>query len=240
MNSVTTVIGDALRAYGVQPDPVAMERFQAYHQLFVERNRLMDLSNVPDGEMPRRHYVDSILPLLRYPGLVCPGESILDVGSGAGLPGVPLAIYLPEHPVALLESNGRRCDFLREVIGKLALNHVQVIECRAETAGRDVQFREKFDITVSRAVAALPELLEYMLPLTRTGGKALCWKGRRAEEEIAAAAEAAQKLGGAELTALPYGTDGEESLLIRADKRAATPDAYPRRVGIPHKRPIGG
>ena len=238
MSRVTTVLEAVFHECQIQTDPAVMERFEAYHQFLVERNRLMDLSNVPDDEMPRRHYVDSILPVLRYPGLVGPEDSILDVGSGAGLPGVPLAIYLPDHPVALLESNGRRCDFLREVIERLGLSHVHVLECRAETAGRDARYREAFDVTVSRAVAALPELLEYMLPMTRVGGRALCWKGRRADEEISAAAPAALKLGDAVLTALYYGISEEDSVLVRADKHAPTPDSYPRRVGIPHKRPI--
>ena len=104
--------------------------------------------------------------------------------------------------------------------------------------GRDERCRECFDVAVSRAVAALPELLEYMLPFVRTGGRTLCWKGRRAEEEMAAAAHAAEVLGDAVLTALPYGENDLESVLIVAQKHRNTPDAYPRRVGIPHKRPI--
>ena len=138
----------------------------------------------------------------------------------------------------LLEANGRRCDFLREVIEQLELTEACVIEGRAETMGRDGRCRECFDVVVSRAVAALPELLEYMLPFVRTGGRALCWKGRRAEEEMAAAAHAAEVLGDAVLTAFPYGENDLESVLIVAEKRRNTPDAYPRRVGIPHKRPI--
>ena len=238
MSYVTAVLTEVLNAAGVSADALAMERFEAYHRLLTGRNRLMDLSNVPDEEMPSRHYADSILPLVRCPGLIATGESVLDVGSGAGLPGVPLAIMLPECRVSLLEANGRRCDFLRDVIGELGLK-ADVIEARAETAGQDPAYRERYDVTVSRAVAGLPELLEYMLPLTRVGGRALCWKGRRAEEELAASDKAARTLGEAALTVLPYGISGQESVLIRAEKRAGTPAAYPRRTGIPHKRPLG-
>jgi 16S rRNA (guanine527-N7)-methyltransferase len=157
--------------------------------------------------------------------------------SGAGLPGVPLAILMPEQAICLLEANSRRCDFLRSVLERLALPHASVLESRAETAGQDPRWRERFDITVSRAVAALPELLEYMLPLTRPGGRALCWKGRKAQEELTAARPAAQKLGDARLTLLPFGAE-QDSCLIIADKQGPTPAQYPRRNGIPHKRPI--
>ena len=238
MGEVTRILTEAFTACGAEASMETLERFELYHRLLTERNRLMDLSNVPDGEMPRRHYLDSILPILRYPDLIGAEDSILDVGSGAGLPGIPLAILRPNQPVTLLEANGRRCDFLREVIERLGLSHAAVLEARAETAGRDEGHRERYDVTVSRAVAALPELLEYMLPLTRVGGKALCWKGKKAEEEMALSAPAALQLGRAALTAFPYGQAEGDGVLIRAEKQAPTPANYPRRTGIPHKRPI--
>ena len=238
MSEVTRILTEAFTACGAEAQPETLERFELYHRLLTERNRLMDLSNVPDGEMPRRHYLDSILPILRYPDLIGAEDSILDVGSGAGLPGIPLAILRPDQPVTLLEANGRRCDFLREVIEQLGLSRAAVLEARAETAGRDEGHRERYDVTVSRAVAALPELLEYMLPLTCVGGKALCWKGKKAEEEMALSASAALQLGGAVLSAFPYGQAEGEGVLILAEKQAPTPANYPRRTGIPHKRPI--
>lgn len=238
MNDVRTVLKAAFEGCGLRADPDMLERFELYHRLLTERNRMMDLSNVPDEEMPRRHYLDSILPILQYPALIGEEDSILDVGSGAGLPGIPLAILKPCQPVTLLEANGRRCDFLREVISQLGLPLAGVLEARAETAGRDMKHRERYHVTVSRAVAALPELLEYMLPLTCVGGRALCWKGRKAEEEIAVSVSAAAVLGNASLTPFPYGDGLEESVLIRAEKQSGTPEMYPRRTGIPHKRPI--
>ena len=237
MSRVSEVLIRAFDAWEYTAEPSVLERFEGYHRLLTGRNRMMDLSNVPDEEMPERHYADSVLPILMHRELIRPGDTVLDVGSGAGLPGIPLAILLPDCGFVLLEANGRRCAFLREVAEELGLTNVRVLESRAEAAGRDEQYREKCDVTVSRAVAGLPELLEYMLPLTKVGGQALCWKGRRAEEEMQAAARAAAVLGGAELTALPYG-QAEESTLVRAQKRAATPASYPRREGIPHKRPI--
>ena len=237
MSLVTEVLTRLFEACQYTAGPSVLERFEGYHRLLTGRNRMMDLSNVPDAEMPERHYADSVLPLLMHRELIRPGDTVLDVGSGAGLPGIPLAILLPDCGFVLLEANGRRCAFLREVVEELGLSNVRVLESRAETAGRDGQYREKCDVTVSRAVAGLPELLEYMLPLTKVGGQALCWKGRRAEEEMRAAVRAAELLGGAELTALPYGPAGE-SILVCAEKRAATPAVYPRREGIPHKRPI--
>ena len=237
MNDIFRMLSDALTQAQWPGQAMAMERFEAYHALLTAQNRLMDLTNVPDDEMPERHYLDSIRPVLLDSSLIRRGETLLDVGSGAGLPGVPLAILMPEQAICLLEANSRRCDFLRSVLERLALPHASVLESRAETAGQDPRWRERFDITVSRAVAALPELLEYMLPLTRPGGRALCWKGRKAQEELTAARPAAQKLGDARLTLLPFGAE-QDSCLIIADKQGPTPAQYPRRNGIPHKRPI--
>ncbi len=238
MSHVSDTLRAAFLARGTAPDPVMLERFEQYHALLVAENAKMDLTNVPESMMPERHYLDSLLPLLIRPALIAGDARVLDVGSGAGFPGLPIAILRPDQPVTLLEANGRRCDFLRRAADRLGLKAVSVLETRAEAAGRAPGTREQFDATVSRAVAGLSELLEYMLPLTRPGGRALCWKGRRAEEEAAGAAEAARILGGATLTRLCYGEGSTEGQLIVAEKTAPTLSVYPRRAGIPHKRPL--
>ena len=238
MNRITAELERLFRQAGAEPDPAALERFEAFHSLLTERNRMMDLTSVPEEEMPRRHYLDSVLPLLLEPALIAPTVRIMDVGSGAGFPGVPLAILRPEQPIALLEATGRRCDFLSDVIERLHLDQVRVVPMRAEEAGRRPEHRERYDVTVSRAVAALNELLEYMLPLTAVGGKALCWKGQKAGQEIAEAAYAASVLGGASPVERLYTAEQDSVCVVTAFKLSPAPEAYPRRPGIPHKRPL--
>ena len=238
MRAVADELKQALVEFGYNPDRLFLERMEAFHRLLVERNRSMDLTNVPEEQMPRRHYTDSLWPFLADPSLISQGENVLDVGSGAGFPGLPLAILMPDQPITLLEANGKRCTFLREAVQLLGLDKVNILERRAEEAGRDTETRERYRVTVSRAVAALPELLEYMLPLTAPGGYALCWKGQKAEEEMAGAARAARLLGAGALVCLNCPDTTQGSCLVRADKTGLTPSVYPRRTGIPHKRPI--
>ena len=229
-----------LKERGAELPPEAPERLARYRDLLIRKNRLMDLTSVPDGEIPLRHFYDSLAPLLEYPDLFRPGASLADVGTGAGFPGLPAAIVRTDLRVTLIESMRRRCDFLEEVRESLGLGNVTVLCARAEDAGRDGKLRESFDLTVSRAVAAAPVLLEYLLPLTKTGGLALCWKGPGAAREAEEAREAARLLGCPALTVLPVAYPGEERYLLKAEKTEPTPARYPRRTGIPAKRPLGG
>ena len=224
---------------GWTEDAAALERLEAFHAYLLERNQVMDLTNVPPEDMPVRHYLDSILPALRHPELFTRGASVVDVGSGAGFPGIPLAVFRPDLRVTLMEANGKRCDFLLEAVRRTGLSGVEVLQARAEEAGRNPLYRERFDLAVSRAVAPLPTLLEYLLPLTAVHGMALCWKGRRAAEETLAAATAARVLGGGLPQQLIYsGENDDASTLVTVSKEQSTDAAYPRRTGIPAKRPI--
>ena len=237
MNGIREELNTLMRRAGACADPLVLERMEAFHALLTERNRQMDLTNVPEGEMASRHYLDSLLPAIRYPSLFPERARVVDVGSGAGFPGIPLAVYRPDLRVTLLEANGRRCDFLRDAIGRLSLE-AEVLYMRAEEAGQDSRYRERADLTVSRAVAPLRTLLELMLPLTAVGGAALCWKGRRAEEEMGESEAAARTLGGGSMACLPYGLPEDEGCVIRIAKDLETPARYPRRPGMPAKRPL--
>ena len=231
-----------IRALGLTGRPEERDltdRLAAYRDMLVSWNRKMDLTSVADGDIPMRHLADSLLPLYQYPDLFPRGASLADVGTGAGLPGLPIAIARGDLRVTLIESMRKRCDFLEAVQEKLGLNNARVLCLRAEEAGQQEGLRESFDRTVSRAVAAAPVLLEYLLPLTRVGGAALCWKGPGAAAEAAQAKAAAETLGCPALSLLPVSFPGEERWLIRADKSSPTPPRYPRRTGIPSKRPLG-
>ncbi len=228
-----------LSGSGAELSRDAAGRLSAYRDMLMEWNRKMDLTSVPEEEIPLRHLGDSLLPVFAYPEMFPSGALLADVGTGAGLPGLPIAIAREDLQVTLIESMRRRCEFLSAVRETLGLPNVRILCVRAEEAGRDKTLRECFDRTVSRAVAAAPVLLEYLLPLTKIGGSALCWKGPGAPQEAQDGREAALLLGGGELSLLPVSYPGEERYLLRADKVAGTPDRYPRRPGIPVKRPLG-
>lgn len=169
-----------------------------------------------------------------------PPADVIDVGSGAGLPGIPLAIVSPSTQVTLLESNGRKARFLERSVEALELDNASVVNLRAETAGQDPSYREQFDCAVARAVAPLPILVELTAPFLRIGGRALFQKSAGIESEIAEAASAAAQLGLG--TADVFQVDGSSPsnhVIVCYRKTSATPARLPRRPGIPAKRPLG-
>lgn len=230
-------IKEALAGFQLPLSDDAFLRLQAFHELLMDKNQVMDLTNVPESDMPIRHYADSLLPLSL--GLFKKGASLIDVGTGAGFPGVPLAIARPDIKVTLLESMQKRCAFLEEAIATLGLNNARVVNGRAEDLARQPQLRERFDLALARAVAALPTLLEYLLPFVKPGGQALCWKGPALQEELTQGEAAARLLGGklGPCHTLPI---PERTHLIQViDKIAVTPKKYPRKTGLPGKMPLG-
>jgi 16S rRNA (guanine527-N7)-methyltransferase len=168
-----------------------------------------------------------------------PGR-VVDVGAGAGFPGLPLKIINPQLKLALIESIGKKVEFCRHVIEMLALNGVNLIHDRVENVGHDDEHRQVYDWAVARAVAAMPVLVEYLLPLLRIGGKAVILKGETGPAEAHAAEEALRILGGKIEQIIPVELPRvvESRYLIIVEKHAATPQKYPRRVGIPAKRPL--
>ena len=184
----------------------------------------------------------ALLVALREDGLLGEGEraAVVDIGTGAGVPGLPLQIVVPAFQLTLIESHGRRCRFLETAIEELALEGVTVLQARAEEAGRDPAWRERFDVALARAVAPLPVLVEYALPLLRPGGVLATPKGGRAAAELHEAAGAIEALGGCaeepRPLSLPQGAAAQRLLLVR--RCGELPDRYPRRPGIPSKRPL--
>ena len=176
-------------------DAASEEQLAAYHAMLLEWNRHMDLTNVPEEEMALRHYADSLLPLMQkkwFPD----GARLIDVGSGAGFPGMPLAIARPDMNVTLLDAQRKRCDFLQAVADKLELKNVTVIHGRAEEAARS-RLRETMDIAVARAVAPMNVLCEYLLPFVRIAALQLCAgvvSGIRTDEETPGARQTASGL----------------------------------------------
>ena len=220
--------------------PEAAEKLCAFHALLTEANRTMNLTRVPDdpGEAVDRHYLDSLAPWLLTSWLDG-AASLLDVGAGAGFPGVPLAAALPDTRVVLLDSLGKRVDFLNGAIERLGLN-ARAVHARAEEAGRQSDLRERFDAVTARAVAALPVLAELALPFARVGGALIAYHGPRADEELPLSAGALRKLGGGEPEQIRAAIPGRDwdHRLVRIPKHRPTPAAYPRRPGEPARKPL--
>lgn len=230
---------EGFAAMGVCCDGAALGKLLRFHALLMEWNARIDLTAVLDPvEMADRHYLDSAAPLAK--GLIPQGARVVDVGTGAGFPGVPLAILRPDLHVTLLDALRKRVDFLQAVIDELGLS-ATAVHMRAEDAGRSPGFREAYDLAVSRAVATTPVLLELMLPLLKVGGSAIAWKGPGVQEELAQGKRAAHLLGGeigGVLEAPIPGRDWQHVLLM-CGKKQKTARQYPRRAGTPGKNPLG-
>ena len=213
-------------------------QFDIYHNMLVEANARMNLTRVPDdiAEAVDRNYLDCIAPLAGgFPAVA----AAVDVGSGAGFPGIPLAIMLPDTRFTLIDALGKRVDFLRDVIARLGLN-AGALHLRAEDAARQGVLREGFDLAVSRAVAPMNVLCEYMLPLVKVGGYMLALKGPGLNGELKAADNALSLLGGTIERTQPLMIPGRDWNHTAAwiKKTAPTPEKYPRRAGTVEKRPL--
>ena len=225
-------------AMGVPMTDGQAEQFEAYHEMLTEANAHMNLTRVPDdpAEAVDRNYLDCVAPLATgFPE----AAAAVDVGSGAGFPGIPLAIMLPDTRFTLIDALARRVEFLQAVIDRLGLNAV-ALHLRAEDAARREPLREGFDLAVARAVAPMNVLCEYLLPLLRVGGCMLALKGPGLDEELARAENALSLLGGgiSRVQSLPIPGRDWDHRAVWIKKTAPTPDKYPRRAGAAEKRPL--
>ena len=233
-----TFLLDRAAAMGIPMTAGQAEQFNLYHEMLVEANARMNLTRVPDdpAEAVDRNYLDCVAPLA---GGFPDAATAVDVGSGAGFPGIPLAIMLPDTRFTLIDALGKRVDFLREVIDRLGLNAV-ALHLRAEDAARREGLREGFDLAVARAVAPMNVLCEYLLPLVKVGGHMLALKGPGLDDELTQAGNALSLLGGAIERTQPLAIPGRDWNHQAAwiKKAAPTPEKYPRRAGAAEKRPL--
>jgi len=238
MDAVLQELAEGARGLGIEISPPQLQQFQVFADLLLEWNKRMNLvraSGVP--ELMRAHMLDSLwcssaIDLRR-------DLRLLDIGSGAGFPGLPLRICFPDLRLSLLESQQKRSLFLAEAIGKLELDRCEVLTGRAEDLAHNGQYRDGFDCVVARALAPMATLVELALPFVRPGGYLVALKGTDAAGEIAGAAYALEQIGGALERVVPYGFPGEKGRhVISIKKEAPTPERYPRRPGIPAKKPL--
>ncbi len=224
-------------SWGLHLDQRQIEQFARYSAELRAWNTRVNLTAITDErEIVIRHFLDSLRCALSW------GEHpsrLIDVGSGAGFPALPLKILAPELHVTLVESVGKKAAFLRHIIATLDLRDVAVVTARAEVVGRDLHHREQYDVVTARAVAELAILAEYCLPLCAIGGRVLAPKGNDVDDEVARARVAIARLGGQLLSVEPVDIPGvEPRTLVVIAKIAPTPAAYPRAVGVPVKRPL--
>ena len=214
-------------------------QFSVYNEMLLDWNTRMNLTALTAPEdVAVKHIIDS---LTAYDAALFDGaRTLIDVGTGAGLPGIPLAVYAPHLTVTLLDSLNKRVRFLTEVTAAMGLQNVRCIHARAEEAARTAEHRAAYDIVVSRAVARLTVLLEYTLPFVRVGGTLLALKGRAYAEEQKEARRAAEVLGGGRITARPVHLPGLDDVraILTVTKERQTPAAYPRGGGAPPRRPL--
>lgn len=216
------------------------QQFEQYHQLLDEWGEQMNLTTISDpDEVIIRHFLDS-LSLVDVIGFD-DGDKLIDVGTGAGFPGLALAIAFPKIHVTLLDSVQKKLNFLQAVIDKLQLANVRTLHMRAEDAGNHPEHREQYDIVTARAVALLPVLLEYTIPLAKVGGFLVAMKGESAEREVEEAKRALFILKGEAKPVYEYQLPQVERshFLVTIEKTDKTPRNYPRQAGIPKKKPIG-
>lgn len=219
-----------------------LDKLAAYGEMVLEANATMNLTAITEkDQVAEKHFLDAwqLLPVLEGLGISdLTGKKLIDIGSGAGFPAIPLAIFLPDVEVTLLESMEKRCHFLRGVAENLSLKNVRIICNRAEAWGRG-EGRGAYDMVTARAVARLSILCEYALPLLQIGGLFCAYKGAKAGEELGEAENAITTLGGLNKGQYPYQLlePGERCITV-IEKISATPEKYPRRVGVPEKKPL--
>lgn len=228
------------RSHGVNLSEAQIEQFERYLSLLTEWSARANLvGDVNPDTVQRRHFIESIAlgAALRERQLLRGREDVVDVGAGAGFPGVALKIAWPALRLTLIEATAKKTAFLSELAARLGLADVTVLTGRAEALAHDPVLRERFDLVVARAVAPLPALLELTLPFARVGGRLATPKGSRALDEIAASRRALGILGG-EAFPVPLDVPGPPQTLIIVAKRQPTPAEYPRRPGLPSKSPL--
>ncbi|WP_432648107.1 16S rRNA (guanine(527)-N(7))-methyltransferase RsmG [Mitsuokella sp.] len=229
----------AAAGYGLTLSEEQLRQFTRYYELLIEWNEKMNLTAITEEhEVAVKHMVDS---LTAYDtSLFQDGVSVIDVGTGAGFPGLPLKIFCPGIKLTLMDSLNKRVKFLQTVVTELGLQNVECVHARAEEGARNKKYREQFDLAVSRAVARLPILCEYCLPFVKRGGHFLALKGRAFAEEVEEAQKAIKVMGGShtEVREVHLPDLEDKRAIIIVTKTMPTPKAYPRKAGTPAKNPL--
>lgn len=237
MNNYNTdkfVLG--LKEIGIELTETQIQQFLKYYEMLVEKNKVMNLTAITEyDEVIEKHFLDS-LQIAKYADLK--GGSLIDIGTGAGFPGIPLKIAFPELKVVLLDSLNKRIKFLDEVIEELGLEHVETLHGRAEDYGKNPEYREQFDFCVSRAVANLASLSEYCIPFVKKGGYFIPYKSGTIDEELSNSSKAVFLLGGKLEKVEKFSLEDSQRSFVFIKKVNNTAKKYPRKAGLPTKEPL--
>ena len=214
-----------------------IEQFLKYYEMLIEKNKVMNLTAITEyDEVIEKHFLDSI-SLCQVYDLSKPVK-ILDMGTGAGFPGVPLKIAFPEVEITLADSLNKRIKFLDDVVAELGLEKVTTVHARAEELARNKEHRESYDLVVSRAVANLSTLGEYCIPFVKMGGNFISYKSGEVDEEVNAAGKAIKILGGEMKDVYKFDLSDQKRSFVIIEKIKTTPKTYPRKAGTPSKEPL--
>ncbi len=236
------LFNQGLEELGIDLSKIQIEQFVKFYEMLVEKNKVMNLTGITEfDEVIVKHFIDSLaLVKVIDKDKLSDDISIIDIGTGAGFPGIPLKIAFPEIKITLLDSLNKRINFLKEVSEELGFENIEFIHGRSEDFGKNPQYREKFDICVSRAVANLATLSEFCVPFVKVGGSFVSYKAGDCGEEVKDSIKAVEKMGGKITNQLEYvvPTSDLNRVLLKIKKEKATPKAYPRKAGTPAKEPI--
>lgn len=231
---------DLFRNYGIDLDQTQADKFEKYYELLIQENQKINLTTITKyDDVVKKHFLDSCLILKDIPFSYFENKVVLDLGTGAGFPGIPLAIMLPNTSFTLVDSLNKRIEFLELIVDTLGLTNVELIHGRAEDLGRNDKYREQFDICVSRAVAALPLLLEYCSPFIKVEGNLFLYKSKKIIQEIEEAKNAFHILNCNIEKILNLADEKDyERYILKINKNNFTPNKYPRKAGKPKKNPL--
>ena len=235
-----TKLTKGLESLGVPYDDDKIDKLITFYEMVVEKNKVMNLTGITEfDEFVEKHFLDSLILAKAYPD-ISKSRFVIDVGTGAGFPGIPLAIFYNNSRFVLLDSLNKRINFINEVVSSLYLKNVETISGRAEDYGKDLLYREQFDLCVTRAVAEINLLSEYSLPFVKVKGQCIPYKSSDIDDEIENGRNAISILGGEfdKVVKVQIPNADYERSLVVINKVEPTPDKCPRKAGTPKKKPL--
>lgn len=245
------LLSQGAKELGLELTGQQLDQFELFYREMTDGNQRANLTSITDyAEVQTKHFLDSLTFCLAAPGGILfdgsdgsdwlAGQRIIDLGAGAGFPGIPLKLVFPELELTLVDSVGKKTAFMSHLVDTLGLTGVTVIQGRCEELGHRRELREHFDWALVRSLARMPALLEYTLPFCKQGGKVVAWKHGGIQDELFAATRALRTLGGRYLATHPVTLTGltDNRIVVVVEKVQPTPAEYPRRTGVPAKQPI--
>ena len=237
MKEKISYMSDKFEQAGFTFSDLQKRQFYTFYNMLIDKNKVMNLTGITEfTEVVEKHFLDSIY--LNHVTDLDQPVKIIDLGTGAGFPGIPLKIAFPEIEITLVDSLNKRIHFIEEVIEELGLTSIYAVHARAEELARNSEYREKFDLCVSRAVANLSSLSEYCLPFVKMGGAFISYKSGEVEEEVQESKKACFLLGGKLKEVYKFDLEESKRSFVVVEKVKTTPKTYPRKAGTPSKMPL--